>query len=105
MANQQLIKVKVSDTDTIIFEGEVERISSFNEVGRFDVYPMHANFISLIRQELTLFQKKVKVKEVKLEQAVMKVKKDIVHIFLGIEAFAIEDEPTPKPPKTSSPSK
>jgi hypothetical protein len=45
-------KVKVRDTENIIYEGEVERISSYNEVGPFDIYPMHANFISIIRQEL-----------------------------------------------------
>ena len=85
------IKVKVSDTENLIFEGEVDRISSYNEVGPFDVYPMHANFISIIQKELTLYNHNKKVKEVKLEQAVMKVKKDIVHIFLGIESFFVDE--------------
>ncbi len=85
------IKVKVSDNQSTIFEGEVDRISSFNEVGPFDVYPMHANFISIIQKELSLYQKHQKIKEVKLEQAIMKVKKDIVHIFLGIETFLIDE--------------
>ena len=75
----------------VIFEGEVERISSFNEVGRFDVYPMHANFISIIQQELTLYHNKEKIKELKVEQAVMKVKKDEVHIFLGIDSLIIDE--------------
>lgn len=96
MGNKKIIKVVVRDTQNIIFEGEVERISSFNEMGRFDVFPMHANFISIIHQELTLFHEHKKVKELKLEQAVMKVKKDIVHIFLGIEALFIEQPETPK---------
>jgi F0F1-type ATP synthase epsilon subunit len=91
MADQQIIKVKVSDTETLHFDGQVDRISSFNEVGRFDVYPMHANFISIIRQEVILYQNNQKIKELKFEQAVMKVKQDSVHIFLGIEAFALED--------------
>ncbi|HSW88920.1 MAG TPA: hypothetical protein VLG12_07190 [Candidatus Saccharimonadales bacterium] len=88
----KVIKVKVRDTETILFEGEVERISSFNEIGPFDVYPMHANFISIIRQELVLYHNREKVKELKLEQAVMKVKQDVVHIFLGIEAFVLDEE-------------
>ena len=91
MSNQKLIKVVVRDTQNIIFEGEVDRISSFNEVGRFDVYPLHANFISIIRQELALYHKREKLKELKLEQAVMKVKQDIVHIFLGIEVLLLDD--------------
>lgn len=92
MSNVKVIKVKVRDTETILFEGEVERISSYNEVGPFDVYPQHANFISIIRKELNLYHMKQKVKELKLERAIMKVKQDMVQIFLGIEAFMIDEE-------------
>jgi F0F1-type ATP synthase epsilon subunit len=92
MANQSSIKVKIRDSLNVLYEGDVERISSFNEMGPFDVYPMHANFISIIRQKLALYQKKMIVKELNIEQAVMKVKKDAVHIFLGIDALIIEDE-------------
>jgi F0F1-type ATP synthase epsilon subunit len=90
MPNKKTIKLTVRDTQNIIFEGEVDRISSFNEVGRFDVYPMHANFISIIRQEINLFQNKQLVKTIKIEQAILKVKQDIAHIFLGIETLFIE---------------
>lgn len=88
------IQVKVRDTENIIFEGEVDRISSFNEVGRFDIFPMHANFISIIHQELTLFKDHQKVKEIKLEQAVLKARQDTVQIFLGIEALMLDEEST-----------
>ena len=81
------MKVVVRTTEDIVYEGEIERISSFNEVGRFDIYPMHANFISILRQEIVLYHNKQKVKELKIEQAVMKVKGDVIHIFLGIEAL------------------
>lgn len=92
------ITVRVRDTENVLFEGEIDRISSFNEVGPFDVYPMHANFISIIRQHLTLYRKKEKVKELKIDRAILKVKQDSVHIFLGIEAFAIEDDKSTPPP-------
>lgn len=86
------MKVMVRTTEDIVYEGEVERISSYNEVGRFDIYPMHANFISILRQEIILYHNKQKVKELKIEQAVLKVKGDVVHIFLGIEALFVDDE-------------
>jgi F0F1-type ATP synthase epsilon subunit len=85
------LKVTVQDTENIIFEGEVERITSHNEMGQFDVYPMHANFISIIHTQLDLYHNHQKVKELKIEQAVMKVKKDEVQIFLGIEILLIDD--------------
>ena len=83
-------KVKVRDTENIIYEGEVERISSYNEVGPFDIYPMLANFISIIRQELILYDNHQVVKELQFEQAVMKVKQDSANIFLGIEVLFMD---------------
>lgn len=83
-------KVKVRDTENTIYDGEVERISSYNEVGPFDIYPMHANFISILRQEVTLYNGNTKVKELKFEQAVLKVKQDSAQIFLGIEVLFLE---------------
>lgn len=91
-----VIKIKVRDTQKILYEGDVERISSFNEMGPFDVYPSHANFISIIQKELALYHKKAKVKELKIEQAVLKVKQDVAHIFLGIETLAMDEEPIKK---------
>ena len=97
------MKVVVRTTEDIVYEGEIERISSFNEVGRFDIYPMHANFISILRQEIVLYHNKQKVKELKIEQAVMKVKGDVIHIFLGIEALFVDDDmgKSPTPPSSS----
>ena len=92
MSDKKLIKVQVLDTDTMVFEGDVDRISSFNEVGAFDVYPMHANFISIIGKQLTLYNKHEKVKEVAFEQAVMKVKQDSVSIFLGMEVLLVDEK-------------
>jgi F0F1-type ATP synthase epsilon subunit len=94
MSNHKLIRVIIRDTQKVLFDGEVDRISSFNEVGRFDVYPMHANFISIINQEITLFNNNEKVKEFKIEQAIMKVKQDMVHIFLGIETLFVDENST-----------
>src|SRR5690242_20676098 len=101
MANKKLLKVKVRDTHNVFFDGEVDRITSYNEVGTFDIYPMHANFISIIRKQLDLYNHHQKVKELKIEQAVIKVKQDRVSIFLGIETLALDEgtlvneKPTP----------
>lgn len=92
MSNPTFIDVKIMDRENVLFDGQVDRISSFNEIGAFDVYPMHANFISILGKQLTLYNKHEKVKELKFEQAVMKVKKDVVYIFLGIEVLVIDEE-------------
>jgi len=91
MSDVKLLNVRVRDTENILFEGQADRINSYNEVGPFDIYPMHANFISIIKKKLTIYLKKQVEKELTFEQAIMKVKKDVVHIYLGIEVFSIEE--------------
>lgn len=81
----------VRDAENIIFDGEVDRISSFNEVGRFDIYPRHANFISIIKKELTLYRNHKVIKDIKLEQAVLKIKNDNAGVFLGIDTIMVEE--------------
>lgn len=93
------IKVKVRDSEGILFEGEIDRITSFNEAGRFDIYPMHANFISIINQQLVLYNHNEKVKELTVEQAILKVKQDIVQIYLGIEMLMVDKDQQPVPKK------
>lgn len=87
----KLIKTQIITTEQVLFEGDVDRISSFNEVGAFDVYPMHANFISIINKKLQLYNKHAIVKELTFETAIMKVKQDIVSIFLGVEVLSLDD--------------
>ncbi len=99
MSDNKLIKVQVLNTEDMIFEGEVDRISSFNEVGAFDVYPMHANFISIIGEKLSLYNKHKIVKELEFEKAVMKVRQDIVYIFLGMEVLFLDEENMTDQPK------
>lgn len=91
MVKFKSFKLKVRDSQKIIFEGEVDRISSFNEVGPFDVYPMHANFISIIRQGLSIYKNKEKIQEIKLERGVLKVKQDVAKVFLGIEVISFDE--------------
>jgi F0F1-type ATP synthase epsilon subunit len=92
MAGKNVIKLKVRDTQNIVFEGEVDRITSYNEVGTFDIYPMHANFISILRKQIDLYNNHKKIKEIKIEQAVMKIKQDVASIYLGIEALSLDEK-------------
>lgn len=89
MSDKKTLKVIVQSVEKTMYEGPAERITSFNEFGRFDIYPQHANFISIIGQELILYHNNEPVKQMEFEQAVMKVKSDSVEIFLGIEILRI----------------
>jgi F0F1-type ATP synthase epsilon subunit len=105
MSDKKLLKVKVRDSQNTLFEGEVERVTSYNEVGTFDLYPMHANFISILKHTLAFYNKEKKIKELEIEQAVMKVKNDVVNIFLGIEEISLDDEDEKIPENINKTSK
>lgn len=92
MSKHNTMHVIIRDTDNVLFDGQADRVSSYNEVGRFDIFPMHANFISIINQEISVFFENKQVKELKIEQAVMKVKQDVVHVFLGIETLFVDEK-------------
>lgn len=92
MAEKKPLTVRIRDSKSVLFEGPIDRITTINEVGPLDIYPMHANFISIIRNGLTLYKDGKPLKEMKFEQAVMKVKQDNAVIFLGIEGFLLEEE-------------
>ena len=47
----QTIKVRIVSPKETIFQGEVLSISSTNSRGRFDILPLHANFITLIENK------------------------------------------------------
>lgn len=88
----KVFQVKVQDTLNMIFQGEIDRLSSYNEVGRFDIYPGHANFISIIHKEVTLYSDHKLLKQIPVEQAILKVKGDVADVFLGMEALFISEE-------------
>ncbi len=78
------IYLKVRNPDDIVFEGEVEAISSLNKVGKFDILDTHANFISLIQESL-LFTRAGKTEEIKVNNGVLKVKENKVFVYLGVK--------------------
>lgn len=53
--NQPTLQVKIVSAKGTSFEGPAYSISSQNSVGRFDILPEHANFITLIQgQPITI---------------------------------------------------
>ncbi|KKU06271.1 MAG: ATP synthase F1, epsilon subunit [Parcubacteria group bacterium GW2011_GWA2_45_30] len=78
------LSVTVRDREGVLFQGETEAVSSFNAKGPFDVLPLHANFISLIRNSVTLKIPSSSPKEIMLNSGVIKVKENKVEVYVGI---------------------
>ena len=50
MANKNTLTVKILSPTQTIYDGEAFSISSVNSLGKFDILPFHANFITLVQK-------------------------------------------------------
>lgn len=71
-------------TKEVFFEGEAKAIASKNQLGKFSVLPQHANFVTLLFDELVIFGKKGEKKVFSFQRGVMEVRENKVTIFLGL---------------------
>ena len=81
-------QLKVVSREGVIFEGHVESITSYNEKGKFDVLGQHANFISLISKGLMIRTKDKRVNEIKFDNALLRVRKNVVEVYIGVEGMS-----------------
>ncbi|OGM04307.1 hypothetical protein A2715_02715 [Candidatus Woesebacteria bacterium RIFCSPHIGHO2_01_FULL_39_32] len=80
--------LKVTSREGVIFEGNVESITSFNEEGKFDVLSQHANFISLITKGLEIIEKPKVRKNIPFDNALLRVRENNVEVYVGVEGIA-----------------
>lgn len=85
---QDRFHLKVLAREGPVYEDEVTSITSFNEVGKFDILAQHANFISLINKGLTLRDLQGRLKEIKFDNALIKVRENKVEVYVGIEGMS-----------------
>lgn len=78
----QTIKVTIKNKERIIFDGPVNALSSYNDVGLFDVLPLHENFISLIKDKIILHNNNQE-KEFKINTGLLWVRENKVDVYLG----------------------
>ena len=76
--------ITIRNREGIIYKGEARALSSYNDKGPFDILPLHANFISLIHTSIHFYTENGEEKEMPLDTGVLRVKKSIVEIYLGI---------------------
>ena len=81
----RILDVVVRNRDTVLFEGPCTSVSSYNNVGKFDVLGRHANFITLVTNKIELVTKSGERRSIDVNNGVCKVKKNEVAIFLGIK--------------------
>ena len=102
----RIIHIIIKDKNGIILEDDVHALSSYNEIGIFDVLPLHTNFISLVREKLTLHKEggnraagpsgPEARRDMEIGFGLVKVFQNNVHIYLGLPNP--DEETEAKPP-------
>lgn len=86
MASNQIL-LHIRKRSGLVFQGYVRSITSKNDNGVFDVLPGHANFITLIEENIHVISDTGEVRDFEIERALMKVDETKAEIFLDITSF------------------
>ncbi len=79
------LTVTIRNRDGIIHQTTAKSISAKNKIGKFDVLKSHANFISIITDGFVIESVDGAKKQFAVDSGVLRVKQNIVDIFLGIK--------------------
>lgn len=78
------LAVYIRDPDHLIYKGIANSVSAINSKGLFDILGVHENFITIIKDKITV-RAKNDIREFPVTQGILKVEENVVHIFLGTE--------------------
>ena len=78
------MQLVVKNRDRIVFQGEVDTVTSYNKKGTFNILKDHANFISVIEKKL-IYKRKGSTQEMLVDNALLKVRENKVFVYLGIK--------------------
>lgn len=70
--------------DGIVFNGAVRSISSVNDLGPFDILPMHTNFVSVIRDRIEVVSESGRANNISIARGIIRVEENTVEVYLGI---------------------
>lgn len=79
--------VTIRNKERILFKDKAKAVSAFNDKGVFDILPEHENFISLIYEKVVIHTNMGKDEEFKMTNGILRVYKNNVYIYIGIESY------------------
>lgn len=82
------LELSIRSREGSLFEGKVRSITSYNNKGKFDILPQHANFISLLKKEVVYVDEEGNDRALKIESALLRKKDLVVEIYIGVKSFS-----------------
>ena len=77
------LHVFVMTGDSVVYDDTATSVSSRNEKGRFDILPMHTNFISIVKEFVLIQINAEDKKEIDIKNGIMRVYENNVQVFVG----------------------
>lgn len=74
----------VRNPEKVIYDGTAWAISSVNDRGIFDILPEHINFITMIKDSLTIHKPDRTIQEYKIRTGLMRVSSNTIEIYVGL---------------------
>lgn len=82
---KNLLSIRISSPENLVWEGKGEWVSSINSKGPFDILPMHANFITVVEKHpIKVKGENGKENEYSFDRAVLYTHDNQVSIYVGI---------------------
>jgi len=81
MANP-VFKLIIRTRQNVVYDSEVEAVTSTNNAGNFDVLPGHAFFISLIQRFIEIHETEGRTKKFDIDEGIIYVQDAKVGIYL-----------------------
>lgn len=79
------LHISIINPEMVVYEGKVKSVTSSNEKGVFDILPFHSNFVTLIKEKISVIDQENVPHEFPVQAGIMKVYENNIYIFLGIE--------------------
>ncbi len=76
------LTVKIISRGEKIYDGTCQTVTSHNEVGEFDILPIHANFISLIQRYVILNKGQENELWTSVEHGILRCSEDDVEVYV-----------------------
>ena len=82
-----MLHVFIRNREKVLFDEDVQSISSRNEKGIFDILPLHSNFISLVEQRLILQRTDGTKNEIQVSNGILRVSENRVEVYIGVHQW------------------
>lgn len=77
------LMLHVQSRDKVMYDGVINSLSAQNQNGRFDILPLHSNFVSVIEGKISFITAEGQTQEMNLNSGVLRVIENRIEIYIG----------------------